>query len=464
MTPNTASIPSTERVRRPRGPVLPLRRWLVLALASTFVVPVFITAALIAHLVTGPRPTIDVAAERLQADAARWADPAWQTATRADLAADGVDFVLIEDGRELYRSTAAPLAATAGDGSPRLAQRVVIPGSERVAYLYADQSGWGGGAGDGRPFWLVPIVGGFSLLFTLGAIGWFLGRTVVKPLAAARDAATEVAAGNLDIALPSSRVREVAELKAAFEAMSAGLQTSIQHQAEMEQQRRLFIGAIVHDLRTPLFTLRGYLEGLATGVADTPDKRMQYVETAREKAAALERLITDLFDYTRLEYLDQSFTPPSREPIDLGALLRRLVDGLQPQASAKRIDLVLDEPLTQCTVQGDAHLLSRAVENLLDNALRYTPSGGSVRVACHPAPNGIAFSVADSGPGIPARDMPHLFTPLFRGESSRNRRSGGAGLGLTIARRILLAHGGDLVAGKSPAGGAVFTATLPKAD
>jgi signal transduction histidine kinase len=455
---------------RPHLPTLPLRRWLAIALVTTFVVPAMVTGITFGRLVGEPNDALDQAEEQLRTEPDRWTDPAWQAATGAAFAERGVAFAVVVDGREVYRSQSDLLPTTGDESGEVTIRRLQAAGgaSAPVAYLSSAEQEWRwgdpgqGGPPEDRPYFLIPLAFTTTLLLTLGVIALFLGRTVVRPLAAAGHAAHAIADGDLDVTLPSSRVREVAELKTAFESMSAGLKASIEQQAEMEQGRRLFIGAIVHDLRTPLFSLRGYLEGLATGVADTPEKRASYVATAREKAAALERLISDLFDYTRLEYLDQGFEPPSREPLDLGALLRRLVDGLQPQAAAKRIRLTLDEPVTPCTVQGDAHLLSRAVENLLDNALRYTPSGGVVRVACHPAPSGVAFTVADTGPGIPTADLPHLFTPLYRGEDSRNRRTGGAGLGLTIARRILLAHGGDLVAGNTPTGGAVFTASLPQ--
>ncbi|MGH2531238.1 MAG: sensor histidine kinase [Thermomicrobiales bacterium] len=442
---------------------LPLRRWLALALVTTFIVPVIATGALVAHFLTSSEFTIDDAAQQLREDAPRWSDTAWQTATATELAAEDIDFVLMENGREIYRSTPEPLAATSGEERVRLVRTLEIAASEprRTAYIYGEQgSGEGGPPGD-PPFWLVPIVGLTALLVTLGSIAWFLGRMVVKPLAATSAAARQVATGDLEVALPSSRVREVAEVKTAFEAMSAGLRASLQHEAELEQERRLFIGAVVHDLRTPLFSLRGYLEGLARGVADTPEKRARYVAVAQEKAAALERLITDLFDYTRMEYLDQAHNP---EPMDLAALLHRLVDGLQPQATTKEVRLTLDRPPEGCTVDGDAHLLTRAVENLLDNALRFTPAGGNVRVECRTEATGVRFSVADSGPGIPTDDLPHLFTPLFRGETSRNRRTGGAGLGLTTARNIIRAHGGELTARNHFDGGAVFTGTLPRTE
>ena len=109
-------------------------------------------------------------------------------------------------------------------------------------------------------------------------------------------------------------------------------------------------------------------------------------------------------------------------------------------------------------------MLTRVVENLLDNALRHTPVGGRIRVEWGREGATLHFTVADSGPGIAGHDLPHLFTPLYRGETSRNRQTGGAGLGLAIARRILRAHGGDLTVANGPVGGAVFTATLPLAD
>ena len=106
-------------------------------------------------------------------------------------------------------------------------------------------------------------------------------------------------------------------------------------------------------------------------------------------------------------------------------------------------------------------LLTRAVENLLDNAVRYTPEGGDIQVRWAQSHGQAEFSVADSGPGISPEDLAHIFAPLYRGETSRNRRTGGAGLGLAIARRLIRAHGGELTASNGPHGGAIFTAVLP---
>ena len=265
--------------------------------------------------------------------------------------------------------------------------------------------------------------------------------------------------------LPPSRAREVAAVGAALEGMSSALRDSLERQSaledqrqQVEEERKLFIGAIVHDLLTPLFMLRGYLKGLESGVAATPEKRAHYVAACRARIDALERLIADLFDYTRLEYLEQE---PQSVPLELGDLLRESVEGVQPLAEARGIALSLDGPEEPCLLAGDGQLLARVVGNLLDNALRHTPAGGQISVCWWHEDTALVFAVADSGPGIAAHDLPHLFTPLYRGETSRNRQTGGAGLGLTIARRIMQAHGGELAAANGARGGALFTATLP---
>lgn len=306
--------------------------------------------------------------------------------------------------------------------------------------------------------WAVVELGTFAL--TLAVVVWLVGPPVLRPLGALSQAAESIAGGDLDVNLPPSPVREIAEVSAALEGMSAALRQALERQATLEDERRLFISAIAHDLRTPLFMLRGSLKGLERGVAATPEKQAAYLATCRTQADALERLIADLFTYTRMEYLEQE---PERAELDLAALLQQATESSLPVAASKDITLTLDGPDDPCVLMGDSHLLARAIGNLLDNALRYTPRGGVIRIHWIRRTAAITIAIEDSGSGIAAHDLPHIFTPLYRGETSRNRQTGGAGLGLAIAQRILRAHGGDLVAANGPTGGAAFTATLPAA-
>ncbi|HXT35936.1 MAG TPA: HAMP domain-containing sensor histidine kinase [Chloroflexota bacterium] len=320
---------------------------------------------------------------------------------------------------------------------------------------------WGqtkGASSSERWLLLWPVAGVLTISLTLALVAWLIRGPVLRPLAAVSEAVAGIAGGDLDVHhLPSSPVREIAEIMAALEGMSGVLRDALARQSTLEEERRLFVGAIVHDLRTPLFTLRAYLRGLRTGIAATPEKVREYIDESITKADALDRLVSDLFAFTRLEYLEQE---PDRTPLELGALLRQVIEGARPLAAAKDIALIADGTGEPCVLLGDSHLLTRAIENLLDNAVRHTPAGGQIWLRWHRAGPTLHFAVADSGPGIAAHDLPHLFTPLYRGEVSRNRQTGGAGLGLAIARRILRAHGGDLTAANSPSSGAVFSGTL----
>ncbi|MFG2794675.1 sensor histidine kinase [Streptomyces sp. NPDC048419] len=152
---------------------------------------------------------------------------------------------------------------------------------------------------------------------------------------------------------------------------------------------------------------------------------------------------------------------PHRDSVDLPALLHAAAEAHRPRADAKHITPVVTAPPDACSLTADEHLLTRVIGNLLDNALRHTPDGGRITLACPHTPDQAAFSVSDTGPGIDPADLPHLFTPLYRGEISRNRATGGAGLGLAIAHRIVLAHGGTLTAHNTDPHGARFTARLP---
>ncbi len=470
---------------RRRGRPLSLRVWLILAVVAVVVAATGAEIALSQAMVSWQRHAdaarLDGVRGIIGADATRWRDPSWQRHAEVTLAALDVEAALFGGGangpvfvtagaRRFLdtdlsagaRGTNMVVDSSASETTPTF-QRIVIQDPARHSAPTRPPRGialllfTGPAPGSPSP-WLWPLAAGAAILLVLvGAVG-LLGRLVLRPLAAMSRAAQGIAGGDLEVRLPSSPAREVAEVAAALEGMSAALRESLTRQKGLEEERRLFIGAIAHDLRTPLFMLRGYLQGLENGVAATPERMAHYVAACRAKADALERLIADLFAYTRLEHLEQQ---PACAPLDLGVLLGESVEGIQGPAAAKGIGLALDGPAEPCMLSADGHLLARAIDNLLENALRHTPDGGRIRVSWKREDTAVRVAVEDSGSGIAAHDLPHVFTPLYRGEASRNRQTGGAGLGLAIARRILTVHSGDLTAANSPTGGAVFTATLP---
>ena len=438
------------------GRTLPLRRWLAIgfiAIILSFVIPFVVTFGIIYH--SGGADygeSLQWAKDRVDNDFAQWTDPAWQAEITDAFADRDVDGFFFANGTEIFRTTDDPFTDSGNDGEQVIRVTASENDVEYQADLYAK-------AQVGPPpalAYILPVAIGL-VVTTITVVALFLRRTVVDPLAATSAAAGRIAVGELDVELPGSRVREVAEVNDAFSGMSAALRASLEQQAKLEEERRLFIGAIAHDLRTPLFSLRGSLEGLATGIANTPEKQERYLNVAREKADNLERLISDLFDFTRLEYLEQT---PHREPLDLNQVVQHTGDGMAAQAEAKEVRLLFAPAPDSLPIEADLHMLTRSIENVLDNALRHTPAGGTITLRTGKRGRQAWFSITDTGPGIASTDLPHIFTPLYRSETSRNRRTGGAGLGLAIARNMLRAHGGDPTARNSEQGGAIFEGTL----
>jgi signal transduction histidine kinase len=270
-----------------------------------------------------------------------------------------------------------------------------------------------------------------GLVLTLAVT--LLQRWVLRPLARLAADADRVAGGELAIAPVATRAREVAQVGDALHGMAAGLAGALGAQAAAERERRFLLSALAHDLRTPLFILRGSLEAAERGLGEG------HLERAQAKAAHLDRLIGELFAFSRAEYAGGG-----DELVDLAALARQAAEAAGVRAQAP-------QPLH---VRGDAAALQRILTNLVDNAVRH--GGGDVAVGVRDGDGRVRVEVADAGPGF--RDAERAFEPLFRDASA-----GGAGLGLAIARRLARAHGGDVTAVNRPGGGAVVTLVAPRA-
>jgi signal transduction histidine kinase len=272
-----------------------------------------------------------------------------------------------------------------------------------------------------------------------------LRRWVVAPLARLAGDAERIAGGELDVAPVSSRTREVAEVGAALRGMADGLRDALAEQHAAEKQRRFLLSAIAHDLRTPLFTLRGSLEAIEHGIGDA-----DHLRRARDKATLLDRLVGDLFTFSRLEYSGPELAHDALDPVELA---HEAADTVDP-----RIAVVA--PTTPIALDGDHAALLRVLVNLLDNAVRHADAEVELRVGAEG--DDVLFEVLDDGPGIARDDLPQLFEPLFRADRTRNSATGGAGLGLAIVQRLTAAHGGSVQAENRPEGGARFVVRLPR--
>jgi signal transduction histidine kinase len=303
--------------------------------------------------------------------------------------------------------------------------------------------------------WAVALGAGLAALSAvLMLVVLLLRRWVLQPLARLAADAERIAGGELDVEPSPTRAREIAQVGDALHGMAGGLRDALRSSTAAERERRFMVTAIAHDLRTPLFTLRGSLEALERGIGDA-----RYLDRAQTKAAHLDRLVSDLFTFSRLEYAREAI---GFEEVDVAALALRAAEDIEPLAAARGCAIDVRGADGELVARGDPDALMRVLTNLLDNAVRH--GFGRVVLGAQRANGSIRIDVADDGPGFAPDDLPHVFEPLFRSDRARGAATGGTGLGLAIARRLARAHGGDVEAVNLPGGGALATVTLPCAD
>lgn len=302
-----------------------------------------------------------------------------------------------------------------------------------------------------------------GLLLTFAAIlsasfGYLLAASMAHSLALLQKGAQRIARGDFSARVHLTEVDELSEVAEAFNLMGDELQKSFARQRELEQARRDLIAAVSHDLRTPLTSIRAMIEALADGVVAEPEMVQRYYGTVRAQIQNLSGLINDLFELSQLETGQVQLAV---EAVNMNDLLSDVLESMQAQAGAKGISLkgIFSEDLP--IIRGELNKLQRVIYNLVQNAIRHTPSGGSISLSTQVAPEGVRVEVADTGEGIAPEDLPHIFDQFFRGEKSRSRETGGAGLGLAIAKRIVEAHHGQIWVESQVGQGTRFRFVLP---
>ncbi len=272
-------------------------------------------------------------------------------------------------------------------------------------------------------------------------------------------AAQAIAGGNLEVRVPVQGRDELAGLANTFNTMAAQLQAAELKQRELEVLRRDLIAWVSHDLQTPLASIRAVVEAVADGVVEDPETIKRYLGNAQRDIRALSVLIDDLFQMAQIDAggmsLNQEFT-------SLRDLISDTLESFSELAIRQAVTLEGHVEPGVDLVSMDTQRIGRVLNNLVGNALRYTPSGGKVQVRASPEPAGCLVEVIDTGEGIPPEDLSHVFERFYRSEKSRNRLTGGAGLGLAIAHGIVEAHGGQIGVESTLGLGTRFWFTLPQ--
>ncbi|TAH37873.1 MAG: HAMP domain-containing sensor histidine kinase [Planctomycetota bacterium] len=297
--------------------------------------------------------------------------------------------------------------------------------------------------------WVAVICVLLAALLGLLALG-----VLTRPLRRLQRAVNEFRQGNLAARVRPTARDEIGALALDFDAMAERIVQQVDRIRQTDHQRREMVANISHDLRTPLTSLQGYLETCLIKAEELPpEERRRYLEGALRSTKRLGRLVEDLFQLARLDAGD---IQPQVERFRLSELAQDVLQKFQFQAQRKGITLTARIPQGLPDVTADIGLIERVLDNLVDNAIRYTPAGGKVVVALRECSGAVEVRVADTGPGIPEKDLPHVFERFYRVEKSRSLDAGGAGLGLAITKRILELHHSSIAVRSRPQVGTVF--------
>ena len=285
-------------------------------------------------------------------------------------------------------------------------------------------------------------------LIVAALMAWLLALHLSRPVKAVAEGIRALAAGDFNKRLDIQGNDEIARLGDDVNRLSSAL-------SEHETARKRWMSDMAHELRTPLAIISGELEAISDGIR--PLNREQ-LDSVREEVTLLSALVDDLHSLT---LTDSGALAYKMQHVNLNELVQLTTDSFQGQASAKRLELCYTSTDKSINLQGDEQRLRQLLRNLLDNAIRYTDSGGKVSVMLKIDKQQVLLTISDSMPGASVDECEHLFERLYRLEGSRNRNSGGSGLGLTICRNIVEAHGGQITAQPGPDGGLLITTTLP---
>ncbi|WP_026370357.1 sensor histidine kinase [Kallotenue papyrolyticum] len=293
------------------------------------------------------------------------------------------------------------------------------------------------------------LVAAFAALGAAVIVSLFVSHRIVQPLQVISQVSRRMAQGSYHerTVLPSDD--ELAELSRSINQLAEALEHT-------ERRRMALIADVAHELRTPLTTIEGYMEGLLDGMIQ-PGPRT-YSLVLRE-SARLQRLVNELALLSRIEAGEIQVRP---RMLALADVVTAVSEQIMPLCEAQHLRLVVDLPRDLPPIWADPDRLSQILLNLLGNALRYTPVGGTITISARPLEGAVQITVRDTGIGIAPEHLPHLFERFYRVDKSRTRSSGGTGIGLTIARHLVHAHGGEIWAeSDGPGTGAAFHLTLP---
>ncbi|WP_052158755.1 cell wall metabolism sensor histidine kinase WalK [Halobacillus sp. BBL2006] len=306
---------------------------------------------------------------------------------------------------------------------------------------------------------LLGIGMGFLTLILMIVI-WtmYISRTVLTPLKHIYQATEEMREGNLDYPIKYKKRDEIGRFIQGFNVMRQHVKDSFKKQKQYEDSRKELIASISHDLRTPLSSIKGYVEGLRDGIVQNEEMKQRYLQVIHDKTAHLDHLIEDLFEFSKTEV---NQLPIEKEVVNASNYFEKLLTKHQFELRKQEVELTYPAEIEPVTILIDPMRMEQVMSNLIINAVRYGSDRIEIDVQIDQLKGHLVVSVIDNGQGIEPEDIPYIFTSFYRGEKSRPTKDGGSGLGLSIVKYIVKAHEGDIHVESEKEKGSTFVFTLP---
>jgi two-component system phosphate regulon sensor histidine kinase PhoR len=290
-------------------------------------------------------------------------------------------------------------------------------------------------------------------------IAYFVSRGISYPIREMKDTAQRLARGDFSKKLRVKSRDELGELAKSMNEMAEQLQLKIENLKQMDRVRTDFVANVSHELRTPLTSIKGYVETLADGAITDEKSAVRFISIIKKHVDRLENIISDLLSLSELELRKDSI---EKAELDLKFLLEEVVLGFGHALAGKRQSLSIETEGGDFHIKADSDKIEQVFVNLIDNAIKYTKDGGQIKVSLSARDRDIQATVEDNGIGIPEEHLNRVFERFYRVDKARSRELGGTGLGLGIAKHIVMAHHGEIRIESEVGKGTKVFVTLPK--
>lgn len=267
-----------------------------------------------------------------------------------------------------------------------------------------------------------------------------LSSDILKPIKQLQKASENISMGNLNFEVMACEYRELNDLCDSFDKIRKKLKVNAEQEFKAKEERTMLMANLSHDMRTPITTIKGYLEGIKDGVANSPEKMDKYLDTIYSKTLVLQRLVDNMTEYSELELGRMQY---AFEFVDITEFLQGLTEGYRLEVEEQGLIFKSGIPSEKMTVVGDRAKLKRVFDNLVSNSVKYNTEGGTISITMENEKNGALICISDTGTGIKEKDINKVFDGFYRGDAARSNIKGN-GLGLGISKQIIESHHGKI--------------------